>query len=345
MRRAGPGHEFELEVLSGLLDRARDELARLGYPGSRPLSRETASFRAEGPLRRISSRLARARLAVAFHLVLTFDVPRPRALLGDEHSRRLLDAIDAVRASGGHSGFRFSAAGTDSTVFRRLADLIERHTGLGESPDGELLIRVRRQRSGAWQVLLRLFPRPLSARSWRHCNAEGGLNATIAAAMNDMLLQEPPPADPVYLNAMCGTGTLLAEWCSRVPHGQAAGFDLNGSILACAADNLRHCRSAPELFTADATAVPRPDSSCHFITCDPPWGDDIGTHETNAQLYPAFLREARRLLLPGGLLVMVSHELKLLQRVLQDGTGFTVREELRVWHGGHHPGIWLLEKR
>lgn len=349
MQGTGSGrHELELEVLDGLLPLAREELAELGFPDSRPIGSGAAAFRADGPLARLVPVLGRARLAVAFHLVLGFAVPRPRALLGDQHARRLLAAVSEVARLGGHAGFRFSAAGADSAVFQRLAHTIGKQTGLRHDPDeGELLIRVRPGGSGGWQVLLRLSPRPLSARAWRHCNLEGGLNATIAAAMNRLLLSHAEmPREPVYLNTMCGSGTLLAEWCGLRPRGRAAGLDLSPAALECAARNLAHCSPAPELLPADATAVPWPDASCDFISADPPWGDDIGTHEGNAVLYPAFLDEAARLLRPGGLLVLLSHELTLMQRLLRQGNSSLVTlSELRVWHGGHHPRIWLFRRK
>lgn len=345
-RRGAPEHEIELEVLAGLLEPAREELGRLGFPDSTPVSREAAVFRARGPLPALCQQLAGARLAVAFHLVLTFDVPRPRALLGDEHFRRLAAHVRETAGSGGHRGFRFSAAGADSSVFQRLAAALSAATGLRHAPDdGELLIRVRRTRKGAWQVLLRLFPRPLSARSWRHCNLEGGLNATIAAAMNGLLLENSRVDEPAFLNAMCGSGTLLAEWCTLGTGGSAAGFDISESALRCAASNLAHCSPAPELFRADATDVPRPAGSFDLIATDPPWGDDIGSSADNARLYPAFLSEAARLLAPGGLLVIASHEVRLMQRLLGEGRPFVPLREFRVWHGGHRPGIWLLRRR
>ena len=45
------------------------------------------------------------------------------------------------------------------------------------------------------------------------------------------------------------------------------------------------------------------------------------------------LKEAERLLVRGGRLVLLSHELKLVQRLLQEEPSLRVLKQLRVWHG------------
>lgn len=345
MARQRHGSErFELEALEGLLPLAIEELAELGFTPANTTSATAADFRSQLPLNEVFRQLGRARLAVAVHLLLDFDVPRPKALLGDEHLRRLVTAIRQVQKLGDHDGFRISAAGADSAVFQRLSQEIAKHTGLAARPaDGELLLRVRRQKNG-WQVLLRLTDRPLSARDWRLCNRDGGLNASIAAAMNRLLVKVRDPTGS-YLNAFCGSGTLLAEWLAEHQGAKAAGFDLDPAALDCARQNLAFAGQRVELFEADASRVNLPDSSQDFIAADPPWGDDVGSHEGNAELYPAFLTEALRLLKPGGRLALLSHELKLTRRLLKARPDFTVVHELQVWHGGHRPVIWILQKQ
>ena len=167
------------------------------------------------------------RLVTAVSLVTSFPVPRPRALLGDQHIRALLGAIDMVRdlqPPGAFASFRLAGAGSDSAVFARLAEAIADHTGLAGNPDeADLLIRIRPAVAfpDGWEAVARLTPRPLSARAWRVRNYPGALNAAIAAAVID--LTDPHPGDR-SLNVLCGSGTLLIERLLRMQAARAVGW-------------------------------------------------------------------------------------------------------------------------
>lgn len=325
-------------MLEGLEPFARRELERLGAHVEAASATELR-LRFGGP----PAALAGLRRAVAAYRLERFDVPRPKALLGDRHLRRLLALLGEVRDGAPFEGFRLSAAGADSPAFRRLATALAEGTGLRHDPEeGELLVRVRPAPDGeGWEVLPRLTPRPLSARAWRVCNRGGGLNAAVAAAGTDLLGVH---GDDRYLNLMCGSGTLLVERARAGDARALTGADRDPEALACARRNLDAAGlTGVELREADATRLPWPDASFDALAADPPWGDDVGSHEENARLYPAFLREARRLAAPGARLLVVTHEIRLLDRVLAEGVGWRETARVRVFHGGHRPAMVRLE--
>lgn len=328
---------FEAEVLPGLEPFALAELK--GVSGVQEVRQEAGAvaFRFVGDRAKLSA----LRTVVAVYQVFTFAVPRPKALLGHEHFSRLIAEIDKLRNVQKFGGFRLSAAGDDSVVFGRLGEGLAQATGLARSDDGELLIRFRHSSNG-WEVLLRLTPRPLSARPWRFCNLGGGLNAALAAVMVD--LAEIQGGESVF-NPMCGSGTLLVEAGLRHPDVKLLGCDLEPKALTCSAENAAAAGIAgPELLSADATATGLEAGSINVVLCDPPWGDAIGTHRHNETLYPAFLAECARIAAPGARLVLLTHEIRLLERVLQAQNGWQVQQEFRVFHGGHYPRVWLLYK-
>ena len=290
------------------------------------------------------------RTPVAVYLVRHFAIPRPRALLGHQNFHILLRQIETVRdlhPSGAFRTFRFSAAGKESSVFTRLRDEIAEHTGLEYSPEeADLLLRVRPAtlRADGWEVLIRLSPRPLSARTWRVCDWPGALNATIAAAMVE--LTRPRSRDR-FLNLMCGSGTLLIERLLRQSASRAVGCDIDQAALSCAHENVSAAglASSARLVQMNATRLEFPDGSFDALVADLPWGQLVGSPEDNATLYPAVLAEAARVTVPGGRLVIITHAITLLEDVLRRyANRWALRQVIRVFQGGLHPRIYVLER-
>lgn len=339
-------------MVGGIEDMAVVEIAELGGVAIEP---------GDGGVRLLHPRptaLLRAGMLAAVYRELRFAVPRPKALLGDAAVKRLTAAVTEVAraARPAMRTFRLAAAGADSAVFRRLAGAVEVATSLREDRlDGQLLIRVRPYRegqAGGWEVLIRLTPRPLSTRAWRVCNRPGGLNATVAVALNEMLGLDPEGA---YLNLMCGSGTLLVERALAGPHGRLVGVDIEQAALECSATNLAAAGigQAAELVCADvnepALLQRLRDASSGAagftaVAVDVPWGDAVGSHEANLGLHGAVSRLAAGLLARGGRCGVVSHEIRLLSQVFQHDPLWRVVSRRQVSHGGHNPVMLVLER-
>ncbi len=310
--RSNPTTLICCEVLQGVKPFACKELLhRFGkrvsiLPGDDP---ETIFLRYQGDIHE----LLRLRTIVAIYLVQHFPVPRPRSLLGQQHLQALLQQIEIVRRlypAHIFTSFRVSAAGEDSSTFARIKAEISQATGLTFDPEeGELLLRIRPSslQTSGWELLTRISPRPLSVRPWRVHNMEGALNATIATVMIEMT--SPRPNDR-FLNLMCGSGTLLIERLLRCPARVAIGCDTDAAALASAKENLRASKlSAPvELLEMDATALQFPANTFNAICTDLPWGQLVGSHQHNADLYPRVLAEAARVAAPRARLVLLTHE-------------------------------------
>ncbi|HUQ40102.1 MAG TPA: methyltransferase domain-containing protein [Acidimicrobiales bacterium] len=332
-------HLLELEPLPGLADTVAAEVARVFADRAREVEVAESAVRIE--LRGDPRDVLDLRTAVAAYLVCSYAVPRPKALLGDQHLRSLLAQLEDARAVSSFTSFRFGAAGRESAVFARLASAVAGATGLAHDPDGgELLLRVRPATDG-WEVLARLSPRPLSARAWRVRDVPGALNATIAAAMVEW--SEPSPDDRV-LNAMSGSATLLIERAARTRSSALVGVDLDAAILGDARANLAAAGTAASLVRADTAHLPFPDAAFDVVLADPPYGHRMGSHAGNESLYAALLSECARVTTPAARLVLVTHELKRFESVLRHGTAWEVAATHQVFQKGHHPKVWVLQK-
>ncbi|WP_293911913.1 methyltransferase domain-containing protein [Deinococcus sp.] len=405
---SGPGAEYETEALDGLEAVAQEELKQV--PGVRDQRGSRFWFPGD------PTRLTRLRGSVAVYRIKTFDVPRPKALLGHQQLGELSAFLLPVIAYGGHGSFRLSAAGRESSTMRRLAEELETSLGIPHLPDeGELLIRLRptenpnRQvvapppgqreeerrapsphgernsranyqgggrgaaRTGApprwlrdadpapteswdeeeqeaapeapfeegWDVLARLTPRPLSARAWRACNMAGGLNATIAYAI--FKLAGVREADRIF-NPMSGSGTLLIERDLLGPSAALVGVDNDPAAVRCAQQNIQAAGRQIEVAEVDALNTGLPPRSFELIVADLPWGDAITVPGGNEALYTAFLREMHRLCSRQGRLVVLTHELKLFERLIAEQDRWHAHELFQVYSGGHHPKAYLLSR-
>ena len=343
----------ELTFLPGLADVLRDEVAEVLHP-KRPAT--PAPGRDDALVLTLPGALSEVRrltTAVAAFIVLHFDVPRPKSLTSGDHLRRIVEAVYASLRVAGSSTFRFEAAGSDSTVFARLASEINVATGLKhDDKEGELVIRVRRGAArgndGArsdgpdpgWDVLVRVGNRPLSARPWRVADYPGAVNATIAAAM--VRLAGVDPEDRVA-NLMCGSGTLLIERLLAGPAAAATGIDLSPEAIEASRANLE-AASLQRKATLETVDIAAAEGTYDLLLADPPWGTIHGSHATNAELHATLLREAHRLAAPGARLVVLTHEIKVMERCLRETDLWAVRSETRVFAKGHHPRIYLLDR-
>jgi len=351
-RLAAPAlRQCEADVADGLEMLAAAELAAL-FDARVAIEPPVAGsgvvrFSYTGSLRELS----RPRTILAISLRQHFPVPRPRALLGDEHLRALLRQLATVRALAPPNAFQslyLSAAGAESAVMQRLKETLVEGTELTlTSPDareGDLQLRLRRPPDSGegWEALVRLSPRPLSARPWRVCNLEGALNATVAQAA--IRLADPDPRDH-FLNLGCGSGTLLIERALHSPATQLLGYDLSAEALDCARANVAAAGQADAitLRQGDARALPLPDASIDALCADLPFGHRVGSHDENLALYPALLTEAARVARRDAPCVLISHEVRLLEGLIA-APEWRLVETLRVSLGGLHPRLFVLRR-
>ena len=339
--------DIECDVLEGLemyaLDEIRERFGRLC--SSITLHPGKVRMQYGGDLRS----LLRLRSVLAAYLVVTYDVPRPRALLGHQHFTRLIRTLEMVRSLSRPERYhtlRLSAAGEDSSVLTRLKETLARHTGLTVTPDdGDLLIRLRRTAlNDGWEALVRLSPRPLATREWRVCNWPGSLNATLASVM--MRLTRPSASDRI-LNLACGSGTLLIERLFLAPARVAIGCDVDLAALQCAQRNLEAAGFAKvvRLEQWDATLLPLETGSVDVVCADLPFGQLIGSHLGNEALYPRLIAEASRVAAPGARMCLLTHEVRLIERVFEQYAGvWTLTNVVRVRTGGMTPRVYLAQR-
>lgn len=334
---------FEAEVLPGLEAMAADDIrARAGHANQTVVARHGAvTFTYLGSLVQLST----LKIATAVYGSLIFTVPRPKALLGHEHLTRLVKACRFVidNTVGEFQTIGLDAAGDDSSVMQRILQEVAESLNLGISEQrGDLNLRIRHPRmSNGWEVLIRLTPRPLATRDWRVVNFKGAVFAPIAHAM---AVLTRPMADDRVLNLCCGSGTILVERGLLARAARLEGVDTSPEALDAAYQNLEAAGVKAKLLEEDARNLPYPDRTFNVLLTDLPFGQLVGSHQENVSLYPAVLMEAARVATLDASLVVLTHEKRLLAKVLSEQTAWLIETTLSLNQNGLHPEITLLRR-
>ena len=86
----------------------------------------------------------------------------------------------------------------------------------------------------------------------------------------------------------------------------------------------------------------QPEEPCDEIISNLPFGNRVGTHESNRALYRALAERLPRWLKPGGIAVLYTMEIQLLQQCLATQPALELLQLTRTEAGGLKPGIFIL---
>lgn len=170
-------------------------------------------------------------------------------------------------------------------------------------------------------VSLRLTSGWHRSRGGRAVEREAALRPTIAAAMVRL---SQPQDDDVFLDPMCGSGTILLERALYGRHGLLLGGDIDPAAVKAAKANFGPRHKPVRIERLDARTLPLEDTSVDVFVTNLPWGRQIGRLADLPALYEGAVSEAVRVLRPGGRLVLLTGEGAALRKVLLS------RSELRL---------------
>jgi len=165
-------------------------------------------------------------------------------------------------------------------------------------------------------LAIRLSDETMRLREYKAAHIPGSLRPSVAAAMG--ILSRPHPEDMI-LDPFCGAGTILIERAHLERYQSLIGGDLDRGALEAARTNIGPRYKPIELHSWDAAALPLPDRAVNRIITNLPWGSKHGSHADNRRLYPRLFKEFARLVQPGGAVVMLTGEARLMGDLLRTG--------------------------
>lgn len=188
---------------------------------------------------------------------------------------------------------------------------------------------------------IRLSGSELRHRTYKSVSLPASLKPTIGAAV--ALLSQPRDDDTV-LDPMCGAGTVLIERAEAGRYAQLLGGDIDPAAVEAAKTNVGRRYQPITLRQWDARELPLTDASVNALICNLPFGRQIGTPEQNRSLYPTLLAEWTRVLAPGGRMVLLTSERRLLAQTVARQRALRLTAALPVTVLGVPAAIHLVER-
>lgn len=218
--------------------------------------------------------------------------------------------------------FKLRCAGSDSKEVKEIQSYINNTYKLTESDDADLEIYISKPNE-LWEISVRLTPRPLSLRDYRVANIKGGLNPTIAYAINTYCNLNNKQS---YLNVFSGSGTLLIEAGLSNPDLKLVGFDVDGKNNALAIQNIKKAGLIKQIHLKTANIYNKPHlGKFDIIASDLPFGMQISSKENLESLYKSFTEYCEETLNENGTLLVYTTEHKLLQNILESSKFNTIK--------------------
>jgi len=182
----------------------------------------------------------------------------------------------------------------------------------------------------------------LFKRDWRVCKVAAGINPSLAYAMCE--LAQIKSTDSI-LDPFCGGGTIpissLLYYKARI----AIAADVNSFATACVRKNATAADINPDRLVVihkDISGLELGPNSIDKIITNLPFGIRSGKHSDNQQVYVSFASQAIKWLKPGGLIIVLTQETKLIHESLS--SKFHLVKDLPIFIHGLRPHISIFER-
>jgi 23S rRNA G2445 N2-methylase RlmL len=240
--------------------------------------------------------------------------------------------------------FEYSRKDLTATIWRALKERYPRWTPVADEAQVEFWASMLGPR---FLLGARLSDRTMRHRFERKVELPAALRPSVAAAM--VYLTRPEP-DDVFLDPLCGSGTILYERRQAGPASCILGGDIEPERVDAARKNVRGSRkkpgpadSQPDIRQWDARHLPLDDGSVDKVATNLPFGKQLRGAESPAKLYPPVLTELQRVVRPGGRIVLLSSEYDLIKETVRKLPRLTITTGYSVAVLGTWGRIYLID--
>ena len=176
-------------------------------------------------------------------------------------------------------------------------------------------------------ISIKLSSNDMAQRPYKQAHIPASLKPTLAYSM--VRLSRPHPED-IFLDAMCGAGTILLERAFIKRYRYLIGGDVSTEALDATVTNFGRQHQPRQFFHWDAQNLPLGSNTVDKIVCNLPFGETIGDVSELTRLYRQCLTEYERVLRPRGRMVLLTSQITLLDDALKQRRSLRVTQKLTV---------------
>ena len=188
-------------------------------------------------------------------------------------------------------------------------------------------------------ISLKLSSNDMAQRPYKQAHIPASLKPTLAYSM--VRLSRPHPND-VFLDAMCGAGTILLERADIDRYRYLIGGDVSTEALDATVTNFGRKHQPRQFFHWDARTLPLRSNTVDKIACNLPFGETIGNIPQLTNLYRHCLREYARVLKPKGKMVLLTSQDTLFNSELKQRRSLKITQRLTVDVRGMQARIYVI---
>lgn len=178
---------------------------------------------------------------------------------------------------------------------------------------------------------------------WRAGTIPASIHPSMAAALASYALSMVEHPHPHVLDPFCGSGSLLFSCETARSVGSLLGVDKSGTAIETARQNAKAGKSRATFVCRDILRF-EARTGAHLVLSNMPFGNRVGSHSDNEQLYRRFARRLPNLLTEDGIAVLYTAEGKLLEQCVRAEPRLRLRSKLRTEAGGLSPWVFVVDK-
>ena len=188
-------------------------------------------------------------------------------------------------------------------------------------------------------ISIKLSENEMAQRPYKQAHIPASLKPTIAYSM--VRLSRPHPND-VFLDAMCGAGTILLERALINRYHYLIGGDISIEALDATVTNFGRKHQPRQFFHWDARILPLQPNTVDKIVCNLPFGETIGNVPQLTNLYRQCFKEYERVLKPRGRMVLLTSQRELFDGELKQRRSLKATQQLTMDVRGMRAWIYVI---